>query len=706
MMRKRFFLYIVLPSILAVGLFLLSIFLFILPSSEKNIMKEKKNMISELTNTVCSLIDEYNEEVAAGNMSMEAAQSLAIDRVSRIRYGEEQKDYFWIIDHGPNMIMHPYRPELNATRLDEYRDPNGKALFVESVQLVEAQSSGYIDYMWQWKDDSTRIVPKLSYVRAFQAWDWIVGTGIYLEDVREDIRVLKVRLLRIVLLITLLLSILLAVIIRQSLQIERKRGEAEQKLRLSREKYKSLVEASTEGTLMFSEGRFIFSNLKFTALSGYSPDNLAQMKPRDILELDWQELIGEFRDPKRSLTRDTLLLCREGEKKEVVVSVSKVNQGGVPAYIIILKEITSLQRLDKDFGKLSDELRSALLLLDPGERSLEEEVNRSQTVSELLRIYQRLPVRVKALSDSGANTGIITHAITRLADAITIRVIGMAEEELGTPPCNYTFMVLGSEGRGEQTLATDQDNAIVFEDTGNEKAKAYFEKLGSMVSDTLNKVGYRYCRGEIMASNPKWVQPLGKWKDYYTKWITDGNPADILEAGIFFDLRSLKGKGELVSELRDHIHKVSDQQAVFFYHMAQAVLKFRAPVSELSALIKGKEDAEIDVKKVLLPLTAFVRLYSVRQKLPINNTTHRITQLQEAGVIRDLFATELAESLEFLTRIRIRIQLDRILKSEEPDNILRGNLLSELELNILKKIFEYISGMQTRISAEFRGIGS
>ena len=187
----KFFLSIVLPSILAIGLFILSMFIFILPSFEKNIMDKKKEMISELTNTAWSLLEEYDKEYKNQNFTLDEAQKMAAFKIEKIRYGAEYKDYFWIIDSHPTMIMHPYRPELINSDLTDYKDPNGKKLFTEASILVSQQGEGFIDYMWQWKDDSTRIVPKLSYVKGYQPWGWIVGTGIYLEDVNEEIKILK-----------------------------------------------------------------------------------------------------------------------------------------------------------------------------------------------------------------------------------------------------------------------------------------------------------------------------------------------------------------------------------------------------------------------------------------------------------------------------------------------------------------------------------
>ena len=133
---NKFFFSIVFPSILAIGLFILSIYLVIIPSFEGNIMDEKKVMISELTNTAWSLLEEFDLEYKRGNFTKEEAQKLAASRIEQIRYGRENKDYFWIIDLHPTMIMHPYTSELIDSDLTDYQDHNGKRLFVEAKELV------------------------------------------------------------------------------------------------------------------------------------------------------------------------------------------------------------------------------------------------------------------------------------------------------------------------------------------------------------------------------------------------------------------------------------------------------------------------------------------------------------------------------------------------------------------------------------------
>jgi len=818
--QNRFFISIVLPSILAIGLFILTIFALILPSSERNIMEGKKEMISELTNTVCSLVEEYQQEVLENKLPPDSARSLALDRVSRIRYGDELKDYFWIIDKKPTMLMHPYRPELVGTDLNSYQDPDGKLLFVESVRTVEESGDGFIDYMWQWKDDSTRIVPKLSYVREFEAWNWIVGTGIYLEDVRMEIRSLKNRLLRVVLIITLVISILLAVIIRQSLNTERKKKNAEDALLISREKYKSLVEAATEGTLMMVQGEFVFSNFRFSDLSGYSASELESMQFEDLFSLKWKNLAAEFKDPQKSISRETLLNCKTGQKKEVVISVSSITYAQQSGYIIVIKEISSQVQFEKDSELLSGELQTLLMMMHQPLKAISREIRRvhaeasvreairimtrqrcdilfvnqgdkiigvinqhdltervlatglepekkvieimsspvvtlhenallfeglltmkkrglshialtgtskkisgvvgyreiggiqenlagflikeiavAEGVEQLKRIYRRLPVLIKALTESGAHTGILTRIISSVGDSIHRRLIDLAMEELGPAPCKFAFIAMGSHGRGEQTLATDQDNAIItvnMQESYRQDAQIYFQVLAKKINMELDAVGYRNCPGDIMASNPKWNRELEVWKKYFSDWIGSSTPQDILDAAIFFDFRCIYGENILVDQLRTHVNKTVKGKAVFFYHMARSINQMKVP---------GKsEESLLDLKKILLPVTSYIRLYGIRENLEVTESRERAELLLETGVFDSSLHEELMQTFDFITNLRIRSQAASISRNETPGNTIDVRMMDRIEKMILKKHLHDISGLQTRLSGDFSSI--
>jgi PAS domain S-box-containing protein len=795
-------------------------------------MAEKKKAIRELTNTAWSLLEEFYEDSKNLSLSEEEARRMAALSIEQIRYGEENKDYFWIIDQEPKMIMHPYRSDLIDQDLTTYKDANGKRLFVEATKVVEQHGEGFIDYMWQWKDDSTRIVPKLSYVREFEPWEWVVGTGIYLEDVREEINRMKGRLTRISIFISLLICIILLFVIRQSLSIENKRKRAENQLKLSRQKYKSLVEASTEGTLMTLNSRIIFSNLKFNKLTGYDSIKLQKISVEDIFKIEWSEVQDSFREnPGKSVSLETKIVCSDKATKVVIVSVSKIKYADEDGFILIVKEITERNQIELETKMFAEELQTSLLLMNqpirqfihemlrcPVEISIREaaqkmtqkgqdiiflqkendiigvindsdlrkrvlaenkdpalpamevmtspvisvtenallyeailktkdqqvshlavknhdgkyigvisaeelsgmqqnapgymiqEVGQAESVHLLNRIYRRLPVLVTALLDSGDKTRNITRIISSVSDAITVRTIELALEALGPPPCPFAFMVMGSEGRMEQTLSTDQDNALVFAGGNTETEasdKAYFLELGKRVCDNLHSIGYQYCKGEVMAKNPKWTQPLSVWKGYFTAWITNSDPKSIMEASIYFDFRSVYGDTSLINELRSHVQSSLPNKAVFFYHMAQNIQKFKPPVSLFGNIVsteqKTDDEVKLDIKKILLPLIGFIRLYALHSSIDETNSIARLKALLKGQVISRSMHEELYMSYNYLMQLRFKAQVKFLQDSDLAENTISADELTSIEIATLKKILSEISNLQAKVSFDFKG---
>lgn len=162
------------------------VFLWVLPTAKQAFMRQKQEEIQFLVQNAVSLLKEYHQEEQQGKLTREEAQQQVLQRIKALRYGPEGKDYFWINDFGPKMVMHPYRADLDGKDLSGFKDPEGTALFVEFVKTCRDKGSGFVEYMWQWKDDKSRIVPKLSYVQAFTPWGWIIGTGVYLNDVMDE----------------------------------------------------------------------------------------------------------------------------------------------------------------------------------------------------------------------------------------------------------------------------------------------------------------------------------------------------------------------------------------------------------------------------------------------------------------------------------------------------------------------------------------
>ncbi|MCK9297058.1 MAG: cache domain-containing protein [Desulfobulbaceae bacterium] len=233
------------PAIIAVILFAVAVFGVFLPAYRQSLMNGKKEMIREQTRTVWNILAQLEQKERQGLMSREQAQQAAVEEIRGIRYGDENKDYFWINDMRPYMIMHPFRPDLEGRDIADFSDPNGIHLFVDFVKKVRSSNEGYVSYMWQGKDNPGNIVPKLSFVKGFAPWGWLIGTGIYLDDVQRQTTHLTRRLIYISLGILLMVSLLSALLVFQSLKAARLRKKAENDLREYQNQLENLVEERT-----------------------------------------------------------------------------------------------------------------------------------------------------------------------------------------------------------------------------------------------------------------------------------------------------------------------------------------------------------------------------------------------------------------------------------------------------------------------------
>ena len=242
----KFIVGIILPTLLAIGTLIGSTYLFIIPIFKDTFLESKREMIRELVNVSWSIMALYEGEERAGRLTRSEAQAKAMEEIEHLRYGNEFRDYFWISDMQPKLIMHPYAKDLIGGDLSDYEGVGGKKVFMEFIQAASNSDSGYVDYIWHRKYDAAQEVPKLAYVKKFVPWDWVVGTGVFLDDIEEKTRVITTRLSRMIYLTVICISVLLFLVIARSLLIERKRRVAEEELHLSRTKYKTLVESAVE----------------------------------------------------------------------------------------------------------------------------------------------------------------------------------------------------------------------------------------------------------------------------------------------------------------------------------------------------------------------------------------------------------------------------------------------------------------------------
>jgi len=339
------------------------------------------------------------------------------------------------------------------------------------------------------------------------------------------------------------------------------------------------------------------------------------------------------------------------------------------------------------------------------------EIGDTQTIAEISNKHSQLAVQIRNLINSGAKSRNVTRMITTISDAILSKLIGFAIDELGLPPVKFVFMILGSEGRKEQTLKTDQDNAIIYEDvpeTSEKQVKRYFLAFGEKVCTWLDMAGYAFCEGGIMAKNPKWCQSLSAWKQNFSEWIHQAEAEDLLQASIFFDFRGAYGETELIDQLRRFLFKSLSGWAGFFRHLTENALYFKPPLGFFRNFIvesEGKHRDSFDIKSAMQPIVDFARIYALKHQLEETNTQERLYQLYLKEIFTPQEYNELDKAYSFMMQLRFIRQFTVVLEQNaQPDNYINPKKLSRIEQTMLKEIFKRIAKFQTKLELEFIGI--
>ena len=359
------------PTIITIALFVTAVFLIIIPIIEKNNIDRKREMIRELTTSAWNILAQLDHNVKKGVLSREEAERQAVEQIRNQRYGREMKDYFWIHDMKPRMVVHPYRPDLIGKDLSAMTDSEGKHIFIEMVKLVESRGDGYVEYKWQWKDEEKRIVPKVSYVKGFAPWGWIIGTGIYLDDVRVEIAAITNNLIQISLFILLLISLLLLYIDNQSYRALRQQQLAEAALRDSEEKYRTLVESASEGMFMVLEGSLMYANQTISALLGYTIDELSGLKTEDIFSRlatsPGNHYLMDLLEGKPVPERfEAHLETRAGARCDVTLSATRISMGGKSGFMAVVSDITGRKKIEDELSASEKKFRTMANNLNVG----------------------------------------------------------------------------------------------------------------------------------------------------------------------------------------------------------------------------------------------------------------------------------------------------------------------------------------------------
>ncbi len=336
------------------------------------------------------------------------------------------------------------------------------------------------------------------------------------------------------------------------------------------------------------------------------------------------------------------------------------------------------------------------------------DIYKQSDIEGLQAISRKMTHTFTQLVVADANTQMIGNAMSHIGTAFVKRLLQLAEEKFGPPPVPYCFIALGSQAREEQTIKTDQDNAIILSNKYNEEQHGeYFKLLSHWVCKNLDLCGYELCPGDIMASNTQWRQPLRVWKENFSGWIQKPKADALLRLSIFFDLRGVYGDKTLAAQLNQHIRREAQQHSGFLTFMARNANQRKPPLGFFRQFVldgEGKQSRTFNLKeRGIAPIIDIVRVHALACGSNSLNTLERIEDIEAAGLLPDGRAKDLALALEMIGMVRIKNQKEQIEAGKEPNNHVNPENLSSFEKRHLRDAFDIVSRQQEFIKFRYAG---
>ncbi|MBW2107091.1 MAG: cyclic nucleotide-binding/CBS domain-containing protein [Deltaproteobacteria bacterium] len=340
-------------------------------------------------------------------------------------------------------------------------------------------------------------------------------------------------------------------------------------------------------------------------------------------------------------------------------------------------------------------------------------IEAQDTLDGLVEPVQSLDALVEHLLEAGVEAKQVAGFISECNDRLTRRIIAlsqeaMLEEGLGAVPGPYCWLALGSEGRKEQALRTDQDNAIIYADPepgSQDRVQTYYLELGRRVVSGLERCGFPLCKGEIMASNPQWCCSETAWRTYFSKWINDASPEDLRKCTIFFDFRGLEGVTGLADGLRDFLHGQIEANRAFLRHLTTNALYNGPPLGFLRSLVvekKGVHKNKLNLKMSgLVPVVDAVRVFALSRNIDATNTLKRLDLVRRSHLLSHNMAADVQEAFSFIMLLRMNRHLSQKKQDLAPDDYINPEELPKLQKRSLIEAFHVIRDLQGEMAARF-----
>jgi len=338
------------------------------------------------------------------------------------------------------------------------------------------------------------------------------------------------------------------------------------------------------------------------------------------------------------------------------------------------------------------------------------EINRQKSVKDLAEVCLRLPRLIINLVAGDINPADMGEVLASITDNLTRRLIELAIAELGKPPMKFNFLVFGSQARKEQSLGSDQDNGLMLERLGDEREMAYFKQLADYVCYGLNECGIPYCPGNIMSSNEACRLTKAQWLKKIAHWVQSNSPQALLNASIFFDMRSVYGKPEPLLDLTNLLQEKAVKNSIFLATLTRNAISRRPPLGFFRDFVlehSGEHKNKLDLKHQGLALiNDLARLYSFATSQYQVSTLKRLDWIAKEGLLSQDYVGNLQDAWEYLSGLRLEAQQDSWQKTGIASAFLDPSSLSPLERKHLKITFKTIVEAQDVAQNKFaKGLG-
>lgn len=343
-----------------------------------------------------------------------------------------------------------------------------------------------------------------------------------------------------------------------------------------------------------------------------------------------------------------------------------------------------------------------------------EAIDGAASIEDLVAIRPKADRILENRLAEGRSAKRMTRLVTDFNDRITLKLLqitldSIREQGGGKPPAPFTWISLGSEGRLEQTLRTDQDNALAYRDvpaSQEQETKGWFLNFSRQVVDGLVRCGFPPCPGDIMASNPAYCQSESDWRRLFLGWVRDPNPHTLRMTSIFFDFRPLYQEHEFLSELRDELDQAISETPHFLRFMAKNALENMPPLSMLRQFVvekNGEHKGKINIKlRGITPVVDAARLLALDLNIRATNTLERLEAEPVRKVLGSRFINDLREAYSFLTLVKIALHLDARAEGRTPDNYLNPDDLSNFRRMMLKESFLLVNRLQDTMKFRYQ----